>query len=66
MSGGFGEGNKLKLSINKQEINNIIKRYKKAKKIMKSNLYQVQVMDETETYISGLIQEAEADPPVTD
>jgi ATP:corrinoid adenosyltransferase len=64
MSAGFGEGNKLKLSINKQEINNIIKKYKKAKKIMKSNLYQVQVMDETETYISSLIQEAEADPPV--
>jgi len=66
MSVGFGEGKKLKLSINKQEINNIIKRYKKAKKIMKSNLYQVQVMDETETYISGLIQEAEADLDVTD
>jgi len=64
MSVGFGEGNKIKLSINKQEINNIIKRYKRAKKIMKSNLYQVQVMDETETYISGLIQEAQADPPV--
>ncbi len=66
MSVGFGEGKKLKLSINKQEINNIIKRYKRAKKIMKSNLYQVQVMDETETYISGLIQEAQADPAVTD
>jgi hypothetical protein len=64
MSEGFGESNKLKLSINKQEINNIIKKYKKAKKIMKSNLYQVQVLDGTETYISGLVQEAEADPPV--
>ena len=57
MSGGF------KMSINKDEINKLIKKYKKAKKIMKSNLYQVQVMDGTETYISGLISEAQSDPP---
>lgn len=64
MSVGFGNKNEtLKVSINKQEINNIIKKYKKAKKIMKSNLYQVQVMDGTENYISSLIQEAEGDPP---
>lgn len=60
MSVGFGNKNEtLKVSINKQEINNIIKKYKKAKKVMKSNLYQVQVMDGTENYISSLIQEAE-------
>jgi len=64
MTIGFGESDKFRLSINKQEINNIIKKYKKAKKIMKSNLYQIQVMDETETYIINLIKEAEADPPV--
>lgn len=57
MSGGF------KMSINKDEINKLIKKYKKAKKIMKSNLYQVQVMDGTETYISSLISEAQSDPP---
>lgn len=64
MSVGFGNKNEtLKLSINKKEINRIIQKYKKAKKIMKSNLYQVQVMDGTETYISNLIKEAEGDPP---
>lgn len=64
MSVGFGNKNEtFKVSINKQEINNIIKKYKKAKKIMKSNLYQVQVIDGTETYISGLIKESEGDPP---
>ncbi len=64
MSVGFGNKNEtLKVSINKKEINRIIKKYKKAKKIMKSNLYQVQVMDGTETYISNLIKEAEGDPP---
>lgn len=64
MSVGFGNKDSLKISVNKEEINNIIKKYKKAKKIMKSNLYQVQVIDGTETYISELIKEAEADPPV--
>ncbi len=64
MTVGFGNKNEtLKVSINKKEINRIIKKYKKAKKIMKSNLYQVQVMDGTETYISNLIKEAEGDPP---
>jgi hypothetical protein len=65
MSVGFGKKESVKISINKQEINNIIKKYKSAKKLMKSNLYQVQVMDGTETYISSLIQEAEGNPPDT-
>jgi predicted hydrolase (HD superfamily) len=63
MSVGFGKKESVKISINKQEINNIIKKYKKAKKLMKSNLYQVQVMEGTESYISSLIQEVEGDPP---
>lgn len=53
----------FKVSIQKDEINKLIKKYKKAKKLMRSNLYQVQVMDGTETYISNLIQEAQEDPP---
>jgi predicted hydrolase (HD superfamily) len=63
MSVGFGKKESVKISINRQEINNIIKKYKKAKKLMKSNLYQVQVMEGTESYISSLIQEVEGDPP---
>lgn len=63
MSVGFGKKNNLKVSINKEEMNKIIKQYKKAKKIMKSNLHEVQVLDGTETYITNLIKEAEADPP---
>jgi hypothetical protein len=61
MSGGFGENKKVRISVNRDEINKIIKKYKKAKKLMRTNVYQVQVMDGTETYISGLIKEAEAD-----
>lgn len=63
MSVGFGKKDNLKISINTEEINKIIKQYKKAKKIMKSNLHEVQVLDGTETYITNLIKEAEADPP---
>jgi len=63
MSGGFGENKKVRISVNRAEINKIIKKYKKAKKLIRTNMYQVQVMDGTETYISGLIAEAEADPP---
>lgn len=63
MSVGFGKKDNLKISINTEEINKIIKQYKKAKKIMKSNLHEVQVLNGTETYITNLIKEAEADPP---
>lgn len=63
MSVGFGENKSVKISINTQEINNIIKKYKKTKKLMRTNIYQVQVMDGTETYVSGLIKEVQADPP---
>jgi hypothetical protein len=63
MSTGFGEDKKLRISVSREEINKIIKKYKRAKKLMRTNMYQVQVMDGTETYISGLIKEAEADPP---
>jgi ribosome recycling factor len=63
MTTGFGEDKKVRISVSREEINKIIKKYKKAKKLMRTNVYRVQVMDGTETYISGLIKEAEADPP---
>ena len=61
MSNGFS--NTVKVSLRKDGINKLLKKYKKAKKIMKSNLYQVQVMDGTEQYISELISEANENPP---
>lgn len=61
MSNGFS--NSVKVSLRKDGINKLLKKYKKAKKIMKSNLYQVQVMDGTEQYISELINEANENPP---
>ena len=61
MSNGFS--NSVKVSLRKDGINKLLKKYKKAKKIMKSNLYQVQVVDGTEQYISELISEANQNPP---
>ena len=61
MSNGFS--NSVKVSLRKDGINKLLKKYKNAKKIMKSNLYQVQVMDGTEQYISELISEANQNPP---
>lgn len=47
----------------KDELNKLIKKYKKIKKYTKSNLFQVQSMDGTENYVSKLIEEAIQDPP---
>jgi hypothetical protein len=47
----------------KDELNKLIKKYKKIKKYTKSNLFQVKSMDGTEDYVSKLIEEATQDPP---
>ena len=60
MSSGF---EKSRVIVKTEEINKVIKRYKKAKKYMRSNLFTVKTIDGTEEYISGLIKEAEDDPP---
>ena len=41
---GFGKDEKLKVNISNQEIDNIIKEYKKIKKSRRSNLHQVKKM----------------------
>jgi hypoxanthine-guanine phosphoribosyltransferase len=58
MSSGF-EKDKLKVVIQQNEVDKLLKQYKKVKKYMKSPLYAVKVMDGTETYVSQLIKEAE-------
>lgn len=60
MNQGF---DKPKAVVNKDELNKIIRKYKKAKKYMRSNLFTVKNIDGSEEYISGLIKEAEEDPP---
>lgn len=58
---GFKDDRKLNLEIeiDKDEINKILKKYKKIKKYQRSPLFEVKTMDGTETYVSKLIQEAQ-------
>lgn len=60
MNEGFS--NKVRVNVDKNSLNDIIKTYKKLKKYQKSSLYTIKTMDGTETTISSLIQEAGENP----
>jgi hypothetical protein len=60
MSTGFD--NKENIIIYRDEVKNLIKKYKKIKKYMKSPLFQIKTMDGTESLVSDLIKEYEEDP----
>ena len=47
----------LNVDINFDGIEQVKKKYKKIKKYMKSNLYQIKVMDGTETVVSDLLRD---------
>lgn len=63
---GFGADSnskkQFKYKINQDEMDKIIKEYKKVKQYMKSPLFAVKTMDGTEAYVSSLIKEAQEDP----
>ena len=48
-----------KVEMNPDEYIKLIKKYKKTKKYMKSNLFQIKMMDGTEQYVTELLKEAE-------
>ena len=48
-----------KVNMNLDEYKKLIKKYKKTKKYMKSNLFAIKTMDGTEKYVSELLKEAE-------
>jgi len=60
MSEGF-QNNKIKVGveISTDEVEKLLKQYKKLKKYMKSPLFAVKTMDGTEKYVSELLKEAE-------
>lgn len=58
MSEGFNNNIKLNMTIYQDEINGLIKKYKKTKKYMKSPLFAVKTMDGTETYVKKLLEES--------
>ena len=55
MSEGFN--NKIKVEINENGVDQLLKQYKKIKKYMKSSLYEVKKMDGTEEVVSELLNE---------
>ena len=48
-----------KVEMNAEEYKKLLKKYKKTKKYMKSNQFDVKTMDGTEKYVSQLLKEAE-------
>lgn len=58
MSEGFSE-EKIEVAINKDEVKNLLKRYKKIKKYMRSPLYSVKKIDGTEKIVSDLLGNTE-------
>lgn len=69
MTAGFGGdpnqgrvGKDAKITIDLDNIDVVLKKYKKIKKYMKSSLYAVKTMDGTEDVVSSLIREAEENP----
>ena len=49
---------KVEFEIPQEQIDMLLKKYKKIKKYQKSNLYQVMTMDGTERIVSEMIEEA--------
>ena len=49
-----GDAKQGKVELNKQEFDKVMKKYKKIKKYMKSNLFQIKMMDGTEKLVTEL------------
>ena len=47
-----GNAKQGKVELNKQEFDKVMKKYKKIKKYMKSNLFQIKMMDGTEKLVT--------------
>lgn len=63
MKKGFSDFD-VEFDMKKEDVDRLLKKYKKLKKYQKSALYTLKEMDGTETIISQLIKEAE-DNPIT-
>lgn len=58
MSDGFD----VRVEMPREDIDNLLKKYKGLKKYQKSNLFAIKTMDGTENVISKMIKEVEDDP----
>jgi hypothetical protein len=62
MSKGFNNDFEVEFQLPKNDLNRLLKTYKKVKKYQKSSLYAIKTMDGTEEIVSSLIKEAEENP----
>jgi hypothetical protein len=58
MSEGFSE-EKIEVAINKDEVKNLLKKYKKVKKYMRSPVFTVKKLDGTEKIVSELLKDTD-------
>jgi len=62
MSKGFNNDFKVEFELPREDLNKLLKEYKKIKKYQKSSLFAIKTMDGTEKIVSSLIKEAEENP----
>ena len=62
MNKGFNNDLEVEFELPKQDLNKLLKQYKKVKKYQKSSLFAIKSMDGTEEIVSSLIKEAEENP----
>ena len=56
---GFSKNEKANVELNMDAINQLTKEYKKIKKYMKSPIFQIKMMDGTETKVKKLLEDNE-------
>ena len=56
---GFSNNEKANVELNMDAINELTKEYKKIKKYMKSPIFQIKMMDGTETKVKKLLEDNE-------
>ena len=56
---GFSNDEKANVELNMDAINQLTKEYKKIKKYMKSPIFQIKMMDGTETKVKKLLEDNE-------
>jgi hypothetical protein len=61
MTKGFDDFD-VEVEMPEEDINKLIKTYKKLKKYQKSSLFAIKTMDGTEKVISKMLEEAEENP----
>lgn len=62
MSKGFNKDIEVEFELPREDISNLLKKYKKIKKYQRSCLFTVKTIDGTEEIVSSLIKEAEDNP----